>query len=117
MSLIVYSKLEGKTLSSRSEYLLDGKSTVLETTSTVAEPLALGVGFWAAWNGQVAAFSAPECCIASMEDAVRGLLGPQRDKTTMGRVYVTTRPKTATRATWNNWCKKWAKRTAEGTAY
>jgi hypothetical protein len=73
--------------------------------------------YWACWNGKAAAFDKCGSCIASLEDAVRGLIGPERNAQTMGRAYVIWTPKDRSITAFNRWAKKWKSRTASGSAY
>ena len=107
------STFDGVTLVSRNEY---DDGAVLRHTLTVA-PIETA-HYWCCWNGRAQAFNGDaQGCIAATEDSLRGLIGERRDNTTMGRVYVISRPVNATQAAWKRWAAKWTKRTANGSAY
>lgn len=107
-----HSTFNGVTLHAVNDYGSAGTSAI---TATAVEPAA--ATHWAAWDGQCAAFESDNC-IAGMEDAVRGLIGPERNARTMGRVHVTSAPAAKHQpAAWAKWTKKWTARTAAGTAY
>ena len=105
------STLENDLLTAENDY---GDGRKIKMTARLAEPLT--DGFWCAWNGRAECFNGATC-IAVLEDALRGLIGPERNAATMGRVYVTWAPKNRTPATWARWSKKWKQCTANGTAY
>ena len=107
------STFDGVTLNSRNEY---DDGTVLRHKLTVA-PFE-SADYWCCVNGTAYALNGDaQGCIAATEDSLRGLIGERRDDTTMGRVYVVSRPVSAGAPSWERWTEKWCKRTANGSAY
>lgn len=117
MSQKTYSSLLDGKLTSRSDYETGNGIESLHNEATIVAPLSHECHYWGVYNGFAHGFNAPGCCIASLEDALRGLIGPERNNQTMGRVYVVSKPLNASKATWSRWTAKWSKRTLSGTAY
>ena len=69
-------------------------------------------GYWAAWHGIAAGFSAPaESCLASLEGALELLPGMECACRAVPAVYVVFRPQRCTAAAWVRWSGKWSART------